>query len=69
MVLESQIFDYIDGDGTPFEREPMNRLVVEEQLIGYVHKGFWQCMDTLREKEKLDKLWELGDAPWKIWEN
>lgn len=68
MVLEPAVFDYIDGDGTIFEKEPMERLVREHQLAGYVHNGFWQCMDTLREKEKLERLWESGQAPWKVWE-
>lgn len=67
MVLEPQIFDYIEGDQTVFEREPMMRLVAENQLMSYMHKGFWQCMDTKREKEKLEKLLELGKAPWKKW--
>lgn len=46
----------------------MNGLVRDNQLMGYVHKGFWQCMDTLREKEKLERLWASGDAPWKLWD-
>ena len=69
MVMQPEIFDYIDGDETPFEREPLNKLVSDGQLSGYVHKGFWQCMDTLREKQKLEKMWEAGNAPWKIWED
>ena len=68
MVFEPALFQYIDGDDTPLEREPLNMLVNEQQLVGYVHKGFWQCMDTLREKQKLETLWESGKAPWKIWE-
>lgn len=68
MVFEPALFEYIDGDNTPLEREPLNMLVKEQQLVGYVHKGFWQCMDTLREKQKLEKLWESGKAPWKLWE-
>ena len=67
MVLEPQFFDYIDGDDTILEKTPMDRLVENGQLSAYVHKGFWQCMDTVREKEKLEKLWRSGDAPWKIW--
>ena len=67
MVLEPQIFDYIHGD-EPFEYEPMNRVVKDKQLVGYVHKGFWQCMDTKREMEKLESLWDSGKAPWKLWE-
>ena len=69
MVFEPKIFDYIDGDDSIFEREPLNRLVADNQLSGYVHKGFWQCMDTKREKDKLEELWASGNAPWKIWED
>lgn len=69
MVFGPKLFDYIDGDNTIFEKEPLCRLVQEKQLAGYVHKGFWQCMDTLREKLKLDKMWSEGKAPWKIWED
>lgn len=69
MVLESKIFDYIDGDDIVFEKEPMQRLVEEEQLMSYVHKGYWQCMDNLREKEMLEKLLATGNAPWKKWKD
>lgn len=68
MVLEPKIFDYIEGDETVFEKEPINKLVETRQLAAYTHKGFWQCMDTVREKEKLEKLWNKGQAPWKVWE-
>lgn len=68
MVFEPQIFDYIEGDGTIFEKEPLTDLVKDDQLAGYVHKGFWQCMDTMREKQKLERLWKDEKAPWKIWE-
>ena len=68
MVFEPALFDYISGDSIIFEKEPMNGLVRDHQLMGYVHKGFWQCMDTLREKEKLENLWASGSAPWKLWE-
>lgn len=67
MVLEPAIFDYLDGDDTVFEREPMKRLSEEGQLDSYQHTGFWQCMDSLREKELLEALWKKGTAPWKIW--
>lgn len=67
MVLNPEIFDYIDGDSTIFEREPLERLVREGQLMSYMHKGFWQCMDNLREKETLEKLLENNAAPWKKW--
>lgn len=68
MVFEPELFDYIEGDTTVFEKGPLTALVDKRQLVGYVHKGFWQCMDTLREKQKLEKLWETSKAPWKIWE-
>ena len=68
MVFEPDLFNYIDGDSTVFEKEPMLRLVNENQLMSYTHKGYWQCMDTLREKQQLEKLWETKKAPWKIWE-
>ncbi len=68
MVFEPDIFDYIEGDETVFEKEPLTKLVSDGQLAGYVHRGFWQCMDTLREKQKLESLWESGKAPWKNWE-
>ena len=69
MVLEPNIFDYIDGDSTVFEREPLERLAVDGELMSYNHHGFWQCMDTKREKDKLEELWASGKAPWKIWED
>lgn len=69
MVMEPEIFDLIDGDEMPFEAKPLNTLVANGQLNAYVHRGFWQCMDTLREKEKLEKLWNSGNAPWKIWKD
>ena len=67
MVLEPAFFDLIDGDSTILEKEPMERLVSSQNLVAYVHKGYWQCMDTLREKQQLERLWELGNAPWKVW--
>ena len=69
MVLEPAFFDYIDGDETVLEKSPMDKLVKEHQLSAYVHKGFWQCMDTLREKERLEKAWSSGRAPWKVWKD
>lgn len=68
MVLEPDIFDYIEGDKTVFEREPLERLSQEGLLTAYKHGGFWQCMDTKREKDNLEELWNSGAAPWKIWE-
>ncbi len=64
MVLEPKVLDYIDGDSTVFEKQPMERIASEGQMDCYKHTGFWQCMDTLRDKEKLEKLWESGAAPW-----
>ncbi len=68
MVLEPEVFKYIDGDDIPFEGDPMTRLVEDGQLDGYVHQGFWQCMDTMNERQKLEDLWSKGCAPWKVWE-
>ena len=67
MVLEPQVFDYLTGDDCIFEQEPLSRLAQEGQLMSYQHRGFWQCMDTLREKIMLDTLWDSGNAPWKVW--
>ena len=67
MVFEPDFIDYIDDDSSVLEKEPMDRLVEKGELLAYVHKGFWQCMDTVREKEKLESLWTSGKAPWKIW--
>jgi len=66
-VLEPQVLDYIDSDQTMFEREPLERLAQDGQLVGYQHDDFWQCMDTLRDVRLLNSLWEKGEAPWKIW--
>lgn len=67
MVLESKVFDYIEGDLTVFEKYPLEELARTGQLGAYKHEGFWQCMDTLRDKEKLEKLWNDNAAPWKVW--
>jgi glucose-1-phosphate cytidylyltransferase len=67
-VLSPKVVDYIDGDATVWENEPMERLAREGQLGSYFHKGFWQPMDTLREKNHLESLWASGKAPWKAWE-
>ncbi len=67
-VLEPEALDYIDGDDTQWEREPMERLARDGQLMAYRHTSFWQCMDTLRDKRLLETLWEGGKAPWKVWE-
>jgi glucose-1-phosphate cytidylyltransferase len=66
-VLEPGVFDYIDGDETQFEKEPLERLAKDGQLMAYKHHGFWQCMDTIRDKKRLEELWEAG-APWRVWD-
>ena len=65
-VLEPAVFDYVDGDDTPWERQPLERLAREGQLMAYRHTSFWQCMDTLRDKKLLEELWSNG-APWRVW--
>lgn len=67
MVLNPQIFNYIDGDNTIFEKKPLEALAAEGELMAYKHEGFWQCMDTQRDKMKLEELWASGKAPWKVW--
>ena len=67
-VLEPQVLDYIGGDETVFEREPLERLAKERQLVAFKHDGFWQCMDTLRDMRLLETLWAENKAPWKVWE-
>ncbi len=68
MVLEPQVFDYIsDGDKTVFEKGPMMKLAAEGNLMGYKYDGFWQCMDTKREMDRLEEMWDSGNAPWKVW--
>ena len=69
MVLQPEIFDYIEDDTTVFERSPLTSLAAEGQLKSYKHEGFWQCMDTKREMELLDKLLATGNAPWKKWDD
>lgn len=66
-VLDPKVIDYIDGDDMPWEHAPMRRLVSEGQLHARLHHGFWQCMDTLRDKNTLQALWDSGEAPWKVW--
>jgi glucose-1-phosphate cytidylyltransferase len=68
-VLEPGVFDYIDGDDTVWEREPLERLASDKQLMAYRHASFWQCMDTLREKYILETLWQSNNPPWKTWED
>jgi glucose-1-phosphate cytidylyltransferase len=67
-VLEPAIFDYIAGDETMWEREPLEKLAADGELVGFQHSSFWQCMDTLREKTLLEEMWSNGKAPWKTWE-
>ncbi len=67
MVLEPCIFDYIENDSTVFERKPLETLAEQGELMSFSHRGFWQCMDTAREKETLEKMWKSGQAPWKVW--
>ena len=67
-VLEREVLDYIDGDDTEWEKEPLERLAAAGQLMAYRHDGFWQCMDTLRERKLLEQLWDTGEAPWKVWQ-
>ena len=67
MVLEPAVFDYLDDDTTVFEKKPLETLADQGQLVAYIHNGFWQCMDTKRERDKLEKLWASGQAPWKVW--
>lgn len=68
MVLEPQVFDYIEGDETIFERDPLEKLAEQNQLMSYSHKGFWQCMDTIREHDYLEQLIDNNNAPWIKWE-
>jgi glucose-1-phosphate cytidylyltransferase len=66
-VLEPGVLDYIDGDATIWERDPLERLAADGQLMAYRHDGFWQPMDTLRDVKLLESLWQSGDVPWKVW--
>ncbi|MBU1806517.1 MAG: glucose-1-phosphate cytidylyltransferase [Gammaproteobacteria bacterium] len=66
-VLEPSVFDYIDGDSDIWEQEPMRRLAEEEQLMTHLHRGFWQPMDTLRDRNLLEERWSCGQAEWKLW--
>jgi glucose-1-phosphate cytidylyltransferase len=66
-VCEQGVFDYIEGDSTVWEREPLEKIAGEGKLFAYKHHGFWQPMDTLRDKNHLETLWQKGMAPWKIW--
>jgi len=67
-VPEPEIFDYIDNDMTIWEKEPLEKLASDGQLLAYQHRGFWKAMDTLRDKTELEKYWSSGNAPWKLWD-
>jgi glucose-1-phosphate cytidylyltransferase len=67
MVLDPKVLDYVADDTVMFEREPMEKLAKDRELMCFKHHGFWQCMDTLRDKEKLEKMWAKNNAPWKVW--
>lgn len=69
MVLNPQIFDYIEGDQTVFERAPIERVAADGQLMAYIHHGFWKCMDTQRDKQQLDEMIASGEAPWMVWKS
>ena len=69
MVCSKEVFDYLEDDSTVFEREPLQRLVSEGELMSRRHDGFWQCMNTMRDREKLEKLWITDSAPWKVWDD
>lgn len=69
MVLEPEIFNYISGDDVIFEQQPLEQLADEGELMSYSHRGFWQCMDTKREKDILELMWKQNKAPWKKWED
>jgi glucose-1-phosphate cytidylyltransferase len=66
-VVEPAVYDYIAGDDTLWEKEPLETLAKEGQLMAYRYDGFWQCMDTIRDKKRLQKIWDSGNAPWKTW--
>ena len=67
MVCNPEFIEYIDGDTTVLEKKPLETVAHKGELMAYKHKGFWQCMDTVREKEKLEEMWATGNAPWKVW--
>ena len=67
MIFEPRFFNFIDDDTTILEKAPMEKLIKNNELAAFVHEGYWQCMDTLREKQQLENLWNSGSAPWKIW--
>ena len=66
-ILQPEVFEFIEGDSTIWEDEPLKRLASTGELMSFNHDGFWQPMDTLRDKRVLQEMWERGDAPWKVW--
>lgn len=68
IVFEPEVFDYLEGDDTSLEADALERLAADKQLVAYRHEGFWQCMDTLRDKRLLESLWSEGRAPWRVWD-
>lgn len=68
-MFEPSVFDYLHGDDAVLERKPLENLAKDCQLMAYKHDGFWQCMDTIRDKQLLEKLWASGNAPWRVWED
>lgn len=68
MVLNPEIFDYLEGDSVPFERGPLEHVAADGQLVAYQHNGFWRCMDTQRDKQQLEEMFASGGAPWMVWE-
>jgi len=68
-VLEPRVFDFIEGDDTQWEKEPLEKLAINGQLLAFRHDGFWQCMDNLYEKQLLEKLWHSSQAPWRKWKS
>ena len=69
MVCSPEVFEYIDGDQTPFEKEPLENLARDGQLVSKTHNGFWKCMDNVRDKKQLERMWMENRAPWKVWWN
>jgi glucose-1-phosphate cytidylyltransferase len=68
MVFEPAVFEHLAGDATRLEQDVLERLAADGWLAAYRHDGFWQCMDTLRDVRLLERLWESGQAPWKVWD-
>ena len=66
-MCEPGVFDFIEGDHITWEREPMERIAQQHQMMAFKHAGFWKPMDTLKDKEDLNKMWESGEAVWKVW--